>query len=50
MKEYILPIVFILIYIVSGFIVRKTFKKLQNKILSLSLRLSDVEKELGLEV
>lgn len=50
MKEYILPIVFTLVYAISIFVVLNIFKKLQNQILSLNSRLSDVEKELGLEV
>lgn len=50
MKEYILLVIFILIYIISGLIVRVIFKNLQNQILSLNSRLSDVEKELGLEI
>ena len=50
MKEYILLVIFILIYIISGLIVRVIFKNLQNQILSLNSRLSDVEKELSLEV
>lgn len=50
MKEYILPIVFILVYVISIFVVLIIFKNLQNQILSLNSRLSDVEKELGLEV
>lgn len=50
MKEYILLVIFILIYMISGLIVRVIFKNLQNQILSLNSRLSDVEKELGLEI
>jgi len=50
MKEYILPIIFILIYVISIFVVLNIFKKLQNQIVSLRSRLSDVEKEIGLEV
>lgn len=50
MKECILPVIFILVCVISGFIVRIIFKNLQNQILSLNSRLSDVEKELGLEV
>lgn len=50
MKEYILLVILILIYIISGLIVRVIFKNLQNQILSLNSRLSDVEKELGLEI
>ena len=52
MKEFVLVlgVVFILVYVISGLIVRVIFKNLQNQILSLNSRLSDVEKELGLEV
>lgn len=50
MREYILLIIFILVYIISGLIVRVIFKNLQNQILSLNSRLSDVEKEIGFEV
>ena len=50
MREYILLIIFILVYIISGLIVGVIFKNLQNQILSLNSRLSDVEKEIGFEV
>lgn len=50
MREYILLIIFILVYTISGLIVRVIFKNLQNQILSLNSRLSDVEKEIGFEV
>ena len=50
MREYILLIIFILAYTISGLIVQVIFKNLQNQILSLNSRLSDVEKEIGFEV